>query len=713
MSLNRLLLCTGSVLASALGAHASLNTVPTIPFFEAGGSYSLSHLTDIVVDSRYANSVDHTGETWIPPTLQQFAATFQADLQSVFGLDVQLSHGTKRKANAIFVTLTNQTGFHDAAGQWTSEGYALTVDDNGVVVAGASPLGAWWGTRSVIQAAVEGKSSLAKGSGVDAPGWRTRGVMLDAGRHYYPPDFLVEMCSYLSFFKQNTFHVHLSDNIYNNVDLYSRERSLHDTYAAIRLWSDDPAVAGLNKRANESYTREEFDDIQNQCAQRGVTIIPEIEAPGHALVIVQWKPELGLGDLSMLNISHPDTIPTMKTIWKTFLPWFHSKTVHIGADEYNSSLISDYTYFVNTMNDFIRTESSGKKAMRIWGTFTPKEGCNVSKSVSYQHWDTSADRPYWDYIQNGYNVLNSDDYLYLVGGWSGSFPQVLDQNQIFDDPYGKPYSPPTFDTSLIGDNPARKNPRTLGHLAALWNDYGPNSTTVLQAYYSWRDSLPALADKQWGGNITATAYNNVFAKLHAAVPGQNLDRSIPSKNQTILHYAFEQDNAKTVRDHSGNGYDGTVHGCKIRNGQVHFENGCYVETPLGSKGRDYTLSFYVKPTNNVPGTLFAGPDSTFVNGNGTISNITLISGGNPYSLNYTLPLNAWTGVNLIGKGTNTIMTVANAGDSSKTMVFNTRIGVNGESFVWAPIAVEAPLHRIGEGFTGLMKDIILTDGSLY
>jgi hexosaminidase len=91
---------------------------------------------------------------------------------------VQLSHGTKRKTNAIFVTLTNQTEFHDAAGQWTSEGYALTVDDKGVVVAGASPLGAWWGTRSVIQAAVEGKSTLAKGSGVDAPGWGTRGVMV-------------------------------------------------------------------------------------------------------------------------------------------------------------------------------------------------------------------------------------------------------------------------------------------------------------------------------------------------------------------------------------------------------------------------------------------------------------------------------------------------------------------------------------------------------
>ena len=147
----------------------------------------------------------------------------------------------------------------------------------------------------------------------------------------------------MSFFKQNTFHVHLSDNI-NNEYFYSRERSL-ELYAAFRLLTDDPAVAGLNRRPNESYTREVFDDIQTKCAARGVTILPEIESPGHALVITQWKPELGLSDLSLLNVTHPDTIPTMKAIWKTFLPWFHSKTVSIGADEYNdNSLTREYVF---------------------------------------------------------------------------------------------------------------------------------------------------------------------------------------------------------------------------------------------------------------------------------------------------------------------------------------------------------------------------------
>lgn len=256
--------------------------------------------------------------------------------------------------------------------------------------------------------------------------------MLDAARHYYPPDFLIEMCAYMSFFKQNTFQVHLSDNLYNNVDIYSRERSL-DLYARFRLWSEDEAVAGLNKYKNESYTRAQFDEIQSACAARGVTILPEIEAPGHALAFVQWKPELGLADdLSLLNISHPETIPTMKAVWSTFLPWFHSKTVHIGADEYTAE-VNDYNRFVNAMADHIRTEAD--KSIRIWGTFPPNYTdpayINIYKNVSVQHWEFFEDNPYYDYIRNNYTVLNSDDTFYVVNKWSGSYPQEVNVSATF------------------------------------------------------------------------------------------------------------------------------------------------------------------------------------------------------------------------------------------------------------------------------------------
>lgn len=177
MKLNNLLQ-TGAVCLSVGLSSARLLTVPITPFKETTGEYSLSQVNSIVVDSQYADAVDSDGQTLIPPTLQEFAVTFKKDLRSSLGMDVSLCQGTEPGDDSIFLTLKNDTGFQDVAGRWTSEGYSLNIDDKGITIAGASPQGTWWGTRSVIQAAVVGDMSLPQGSGVDAPGWGTRGAFV-------------------------------------------------------------------------------------------------------------------------------------------------------------------------------------------------------------------------------------------------------------------------------------------------------------------------------------------------------------------------------------------------------------------------------------------------------------------------------------------------------------------------------------------------------
>lgn len=329
-------------LGRVVAADDGLTGIPTVPFTKSAGEtiFKLQDVQAILVDPEYAFTTDMRGMTLIPPTLLDFATKFTEDLNSYLqknqgniNVSVHTSEIIPEKGY-IYLTLGSPGDFLDAASRETSEGYTLSITQTGITITGASPLGVWWGTRTVLQQAALNHGELLLGTGTDAPGWGIRGAMLDVGRHYYPPSFLIEMCSYLSFFKQNTFHLHLSDNLYNNVDIYSYERQM-DLYSSFRLLSEDPAVAGLNKRANESYTWQDFDNIQRECAARGVTIVPELEAPGHALVITQWKPELGMSsDMSLLNISNSNTTPTMEEIWKVFLPWFHSKTVHIGADEY-------------------------------------------------------------------------------------------------------------------------------------------------------------------------------------------------------------------------------------------------------------------------------------------------------------------------------------------------------------------------------------------
>lgn len=174
----RSLLQTGIALSCLGLCNARLLTIPSTLFTESSGEYSLSQLKRIVVDSQYADAVDEKGQTLIPPTLHQFAETFQEDLNSALRLDLKLKTAKKAPKNSIFITIGEDSGFKDAAGRDTSEGYKLEVNDNGIVITGASPLGAWWGTRSLLQAAVLGDSSVAQGSGVDAPGWGTRGAFV-------------------------------------------------------------------------------------------------------------------------------------------------------------------------------------------------------------------------------------------------------------------------------------------------------------------------------------------------------------------------------------------------------------------------------------------------------------------------------------------------------------------------------------------------------
>lgn len=691
--------------------------IPTLPYSSANGTFSLSSIQTIVVDSQYAASVDDSMDTLIPPTLSAFATTFAEDLSSIFDINATVVNGTSSSVDSIFFTLGDASTYVNASGDSSSEGYTLSVTSNGIVITGASPLGAWWGSRTVLQQAALNEGSLPVGSGVDTPGWATRGMMLDAGRHFYPADFLTELCAYMSFFKQNTLHLHLSDNLYNNVDIYTRERSL-SLYARFRLWSDADALAGLNKYKNESYTRDEFDNIQSSCAARGVTVIPEIEAPGHALVIVQWKPEIGYStDLSLLNISHPETIPTMKTIWSEFLPWFHTKVVSIGADEYTGPS-TDYNTFVNAMASYIGTEAG--KFIRIWGTFPPIENStyeNIYQNVSVQHWEYFEDNPYFDYILNNYSVVNSNDDFYIVNKWAppGGYLNHINLTKTFDGtpPEGTFWRPYVFDQSNATNNPPASNGLVLGSIVPLWNDYGANASVYSEAYYAWRDGIPALADKQWGGNLSSTDFPSVFTTLHAAVPGQNLDRAIASVSDVIFNYTFTGTNA-TFADVSENGF-GVSTDCSTAAGAVLLTPACAITTPHSSKGRNYTLtlssltiSSLDTPTN---ATLLTGTDSTLL----LTPNITFFAGGNYFRLNSTVPLNETVDLSIIARGNRTFASVTSVAVQGQILVdeeeFLAVMGINGEYHHWAEIAFEAPLKTVGgvgSGWSGKLGGFSLT-----
>ncbi|KAL7948048.1 glycoside hydrolase superfamily [Trichoderma barbatum] len=692
-------------------AGAELLGIPTVPFtITSDRTYDLRNVHAIVVDLAHSSARDQDGLTLIPPTLWEFAETFRDDLAGI-GINTILLPGLKPISNAIYLTLdSDKSKFVNAAGNKTSEGYRLSVTSSGITVSGASPLGAWWGTRTVLQQALINNKKMKLGTGVDSPGWSERGMMLDVGRHYYPADFLAEMCSYLSFFKQNVFHLHLSDHVWDPAKLSSHELALQ-LYAAFRVDSTDPAVAGLARPANETYSPSVFDNLQQKCARRGVTILPELESPGHSMATTDWRPEIALSDFSMLNLSHPDTLPTVKSYWKAVINNFHSKVVHIGADEYDKNFINEYSAFVNDMSAYIRSISG--KITRIWGTFPPSSApgsINVNKDVTIQHWQIGQDNGLFDFIEKGYNILNSNDYFYLDLKYSYDdvYPKELDIQRVFHGaPDGTAFAPNILDNANATNNPPRNNPNVLGHLAVVWNDWGPNASTYHEAYYMVRNGLPALADKQWGGSLQEKDYAGLFATLQPAVPGQNLDQRIASKGSTIVSYNFGRGgllSAVAVLDASGNNYHGHLeNGAYVSGGALQLNGrGAHLKTPLTSKGRNYTLSFSVLPKSH-GGALFSGPGSSFLNGNGTSTNLMLVSHNIAYPVNLTLPLNKWSDVTVQGIGPQTFISVGKQRQEVTVLM-----GIWGGFMKEGAMAIEAPLQIIGQGINGQMKDIKLS-----
>jgi hexosaminidase len=380
------------------------------------------------------------------------------------------------------------------------------------------------------------------------------------------------------------------------------------------------------------------------------------------------------------------------------------------------------------MNDYIR--STFNRSMRIvsllilhhfppspsltfcsqWGTFPPKANYtnNISTDVSIQHWEYFEDNPLYDYIKNNYSVINSDDRVYIVQKYSTSYPNHLNHTFIFHgSPDGSAWSPNIFDITNSSNNPPRNSPYVVGHIAPQWNDYGANTSTYLEAYYSWRDGLPALADKQWGGNLSEASYAAIFETLQASAPAQNLDRVIPSQSSTILHYTFSSHprsrGQKKVKDLSGNGYDASTNCSITRNSTLLLTPSCSLTTPLSSKGENYTLTLSLLPTSDTSGPILTGRDSVLFS---FPSSPDFIAGGNSFALNYSLPISVWTTAEIVRAGNRTFFS-ANGGER---MEFLTRVGINGERFAWAPMALNAPLAVLGGGeWEGEVGEVKLVD----
>lgn len=573
-----------STLALATVASA-LQTLPPVEwdqqdsYINATHGFSLQKADHIIyLQDDIANWRDQNGLTLIPPSALEFAHTLRGDLQEITNSSWQIrtvKHPPKQASGVFLSRSKKPSNFTYEDGTATEEGYELIVEHNRVSIQGSGARGMWWGTRTLLQQLVlSPHASIPTGRIKDAPAYATRGFMLDAGRKWYSLDYLKDLCTYASFFKLSEFHYHATDN-------YPLSRgpnvTWNEVYSQFSLRPNNPDLLPLVQRENETLSRADFDDFQSHCAARGVTVIPEIESPGHCLSITKWRPDLALKSRDLLNLSHPDTVPLVKSIWSEFLPWFHTKEVHIGADEYDSTLANDYIAFVNEMSHFVR-ETSGK-GIRIWGTYEPSDTQSIDKNITIQHWQYGQSDPV-ELAQDGYQVINSEDwwaYMSLKNNHvpisPAPYPQFFNNARVlnFADKDGWQWTPQLFNPVNITEQPEQKAVR--GAILAAWNDNGPDATTQLESYYAIRNGIPVVASRAWTGSrgprLDEAGLEDAIEILTSNAVGENLDRKLSTKkNSRSPLISWNKPRTNTVHDQIALGY--------------------------GSKGMNYTLQLSVE-----------------------------------------------------------------------------------------------------------------------
>ena len=226
-----------------------------------------------------------------------------------------------------------------------NEGYTLTTTDKGITIVANTPVGLFYGLQSVRQIAENGDNTAwATGKIVDYPRFKYRGILIDVSRHFRSIEFLERQIDMMSRLKFNHLHLHLTDAAGWRMEIESYPRltsyAAWRTHATWKEWWN-----GKRKYVDHStgegyggyYTKQQLRDLVAYAEARYITIIPEIEMPGHSDEVTAAYPELKCthnpeyqGDLC---IGKEATFEMMQRILDEVIEVFPSEYIHIGGDE--------------------------------------------------------------------------------------------------------------------------------------------------------------------------------------------------------------------------------------------------------------------------------------------------------------------------------------------------------------------------------------------
>ncbi len=240
-----------------------------------------------------------------------------------------------------FGVLRAPLGLSPAAGDLPDERYSLLVEAGQVILRAAEPVGVARGLTTLTQllAATPQDMSLPGGRILDAPRYAWRGLSLDLARRFFTLDEVRRVVDLLALYKLNVLHVHLTDD------------------QGWRLPAGRSAESG---EPGAFYSVQDLRALVAYAADRFVTVVPEVDTPGHASALVRMHPELNSGRNDArravwLDPAVPATFPLVEYVLTGVAEIFPSPYLHIGGDEPWGMPRDLYVSYVRWVRDFVRS----------------------------------------------------------------------------------------------------------------------------------------------------------------------------------------------------------------------------------------------------------------------------------------------------------------------------------------------------------------------
>lgn len=440
-------------------------TYSFIPF----PSSSLPSTGDFTISSGTVISIETSEEV---AALGNYLAK---QIEGATGSPIPVSSAIEKEGN-IQLALDGDAGLGE-------EGYELSISTHGIKLGANCPAGLFYGIQTVRQllpAEHAASVSLPAVSIRDTPRFEWRGAMLDVARHFFGVEDVKRYIDLIAHYKMNRLHLHLSDDQGWRIE--------------IKSWPRLTEIGGSTQVGGESggyYTQEGYKEIVDHARSRYVTIVPEIDTPGHTNAALASYAELNSSEeapalyqgtqvgFSTLWINSEITYQFLDDVIGELAALTPTPYIHIGGDEARSTPEADYKKFIKRMQEIVI--SHGKTAIG-WSEIG---GAEILPGTIVQQWVGTA---YQDAKQQGAKIILSPaNKTYLDMKYNESSPLGLDWAGLISVKDSYDWEPGSYMNELEESD-------ILGIEAPLWTE---TILTMKDIEYMAFPRIIGLAELAW------------------------------------------------------------------------------------------------------------------------------------------------------------------------------------------------------------------------